>query len=66
MKVMFSDGASAWRDGRYRLIRLDDGWYVVRQGYLCQVDTKEEGMALIKKLSDAKEGDDSGDAESVR
>ena len=66
MNVLFSDGAAAWQAGPLHLVCLDDMWHVVGHGYLCQVDTKEEGMALIRKLSGPKEADDSADAEFNR
>jgi hypothetical protein len=38
-------------DGPYRIIRKSDGLYVVGQGTLCAVETREEGEKLIERLT---------------
>ena len=50
MRVLFND--CVLRNGRrsYRVIRVDDTMYVVAPGFVCQVDTCEEGFQLVAKL----------------
>ena len=53
MPVMkFSDGMRINTDGPYRIIRRSDGLYVTGMGFLCAVDTAEEGEKMIKKLTE--------------
>ncbi len=48
--MTFSDGMTINTDGPYRVIRKSDGLYVTGHGYLCAVETIEEGMKMIKQL----------------
>jgi hypothetical protein len=47
----FTDGMSINTSGPYRIITKSDGLYVVGKGFLCAVDTREEGMDLIKEMT---------------
>ena len=49
--LRFSDGMTINTEGRLRVIRKRDGYYVVGQGMCCPVDTYKEGMEWIKELS---------------
>ena len=53
MKVLFSDGRLLERGGRLHLVRLSDAWYVLGDGYVCQVETCEEGVSLIVRFESA-------------
>jgi hypothetical protein len=48
--MKFSDGMEINTDGPYRIVRKSDGLYVTGRGYLCPVDTREEGEQLITDL----------------
>lgn len=48
--IKFNDGMEFETSGDYRIVRKRDGLYVVGQGFLCPVDTYEEGEKLIKSL----------------
>lgn len=56
--LRFKDGVSFETGGDYRIERRLDGLYVVGGGFLCPVDTREEGERLIGKLrgTGAKDG----------
>jgi hypothetical protein len=47
----FSDGMKFDTSGPYRIEERSDGLYVVGHGTLCAIDTREEGLALIAKLT---------------
>ena len=47
----FTDGMSINTSGPYRIITKSDGLYVVGKGFLCAVDTREEGVALIEEMT---------------
>ena len=46
--LRFNDGVNIDTSGPYRVIRLRDGYYVVGNGTCCPVDSREEGIELIK------------------
>jgi len=48
--LRFNDGMEFDTRGPYRIESHTDGLYVVGQGFLCAVETIEEGQALIKDL----------------
>lgn len=48
--LRFSDGVEMDTDGPLRIEEHDDGLYVVGEGLLCAVATREEGEELIRKL----------------
>jgi hypothetical protein len=50
VKLKFTDGVEIDTTGELRIIKLADGFYIVGQGFLCPVDTREEGELLTKKL----------------
>lgn len=52
--LKFNDGWTVDVGGPYRVIHGPDGWYVVGEGLLLPVDSKEEGEEEIKKLQNAK------------
>jgi len=50
MMLNFSDGMSIDTSGSYRIVRKSDGLYVVGHGFMCAVDTQEEGARLLADL----------------
>ena len=50
MELKFSDNISFKLDGDYRIERRSDGLYVVGNGFLCAVDSYEEGKKMINSL----------------
>ena len=50
MTIRFSDGLEIDETGDYRVISEFDGLYVVGNGLLCAVNTREEGETLIRQL----------------
>ncbi len=50
MEMNFTDGMELETSGPYRIIRKSDGLYVVGNGVLCAVNTREEGAELIRKI----------------
>jgi len=54
MRLVFSDGVSFETSGEYRIESCRDGLYVVGHGFLCPVDTVEEGEILITVLRHAR------------
>lgn len=50
MELRFTDGSKFNTDGEYRVERRKDGYYVVGKGMLCPVDSRKEGMDMIKDL----------------
>ena len=50
MKVLYSDDMSMGLGGPITLVHLSEGWAVIGRGFFCQVDTKEEGVALVAQL----------------
>jgi hypothetical protein len=48
--LKFSDGMTINTDGPYRVILKKDGYYVVGHGFMCAVDSREDGAELIKDL----------------
>jgi len=49
-KIKFSDGMEFDTSGPYRVVRKSDGYYVVGEGMLCAVDSREDGEAQIAEL----------------
>jgi len=49
-KFNFSDGISIDTNGNLRLLRLQDGWYVVGEGHLIPVNDIEEGADIINSM----------------
>ena len=50
--IMFSDGVLVETDGPLRPLRLKDGWYVVGNGMLCPVNSREEAVEWILELKE--------------
>ena len=48
--IKFNDGVEFNIDGEYRIVRKSDGYYVVGQGLLCAVESREEGTTLIARF----------------
>jgi len=48
--IRFTDGISIDTDGEYRVIRKSDGLYVVGHGFMCAVESREEGETMIAEL----------------
>jgi hypothetical protein len=48
--IKFTDGVEFDTSGpSYHLEHKFDGWYVVGKGMLCPVNSREEGLRLIKE-----------------
>lgn len=56
-KLRFSDGMEFDVDGELRVVRREDGWYVVGLGMLMAVDDPDDGARLIEKLRPRGKGD---------
>jgi hypothetical protein len=54
--LRFSDGVSFDTSGAYRIESRSDGLYVVGKGYLCPVDSREAGEAMIATLTARRKG----------
>ena len=52
MTIKFTDGLEINTDGRYRVIGLWDGHYVVGHGLLIPVCNRDEGEELIEELKE--------------
>jgi hypothetical protein len=50
MILKFNDGENFDTSGPLRVERRKDGWYVVGEGMLIPVDSREEGEEEIKTL----------------
>lgn len=48
--LRFSDGMNIDTSGPYRVTRKSDGLYVVGNGFMCAVDSHEEGNKLVAEL----------------
>ena len=48
--MRFSDGMTFDTSGPLRLTRRSDGWYVVGEGFLCPVNSVEEGESFIERM----------------
>jgi hypothetical protein len=55
MPLEFSDGMKFNLEGELRIERRSDGLYVVGKGMLQAVETREEGLDLIKSLNKGRE-----------
>ena len=54
MVINFSDGISVDTTGELRVIRLNDGLYVVGLGFLIPVKDGEEAEATIREMKKTK------------
>jgi len=52
--LRFSDGVTIDTSGELRLMNLSDGSYVVGQGMLIPVNTREEGQQIIEEMKKDK------------
>jgi len=52
--LKFSDGMEFDTTGKLRLECRSDGWYVVGQGMLMPVDSRQEGEEVIRNLTGKK------------
>jgi hypothetical protein len=57
----FSDGVSLDTSGPLRVIQLQDGWYVVGEGFSIPVNSKEEAEATIRQMTAEKGESDVGE-----
>lgn len=63
MDLLFSDGLSIEKvQGPLRRERLIDGWYVVGQGMVIPVASKEEADQEIRAIQTAQEAQEGGNA----
>jgi hypothetical protein len=49
-ELRFSDGVTIDTGGDYRVEQKKDGLYVVGRGFMCPVETREEGDRMVKYL----------------
>lgn len=57
MTLRFSDGEEFDTRGELRVIRRKDGLYVIGQGHLIPIDTREEGEQIIREMRGGKDED---------
>lgn len=55
--LQFSDGMTINTEGPYRMISEYDGLYVVGHGFLCAVDSIEDGQDMLRKLKPNEDKD---------
>jgi hypothetical protein len=55
MELMFSDGITIETAGPLRKLQLEDGWYVVGNGFCLPVDSEREADETIVKNSEPKQ-----------
>lgn len=48
--LKFTDGVVLETAGKYRVVELRDGWYVLGQGCSIPVNTEAEGLKLVAEL----------------
>jgi len=48
--IRFSDGVDIDTSGKLRILRLEDGYYVVGEGYCIPVDSRAEGEQTIAEM----------------
>ena len=48
--LRFNDGVNIRTDGPLRVLRLRDGYYVVGNGMLMPVDSRAEGLAIMRDM----------------
>jgi hypothetical protein len=48
--IKFSDGISINTDGKFKVIHISDGWYVVGKGMMIPVDDYEDGRETINNM----------------
>lgn len=53
--MRFSDGMTFDTEGKLRVTRRSDGYYVVGNGMLIPVDSREEGIEFIRRLEKRQE-----------
>jgi len=52
--MRFKDGMEIDTGGEYRVIKKEDGYYVVGHGVLIPVENRDEGKEIIKELRGEK------------
>ena len=52
--LRFSDGMTINTDGKLRVIRKKDGYYVVGEGMCMPVESREEGNEIVEQLNEKK------------
>lgn len=55
--LRFSDGLTINTDGPYRIVLERDGYYVTGHGFLCAVDSREDGEDMIRRLEPNEDKD---------
>jgi hypothetical protein len=55
MELKFSDGTTIDTTGPLRKLQLEDGWYVVGNGFCIRVADEGEADETIVKMSDRKQ-----------
>ena len=58
MKLRFSDGVTIDTAGPLRKLHLEDGWYVVGNGFSVPVDSEDEAEKTILQLTKPEESPD--------
>jgi hypothetical protein len=52
MELRFSDGVIIHTDGPLRKLHLEDGWYVVGEGFCIPVASDEEADKTIREMTE--------------
>ena len=53
MEIIYCDERADRPAESYRLVLLTGGWHIVANGYLCKVNTIEEGRRVLATLCPA-------------
>ena len=53
-KLKFSDGVEVEIGGKYRIVKLADGWYVVGQGYIEPASDYKEAVVILNELKESE------------
>ena len=48
--LRFTDGVTLNTDGKLRVVRKKDGYYVLGEGMSIPVESREEGKEIIKQI----------------
>tara|TARA_Y100000593_G_scaffold95131_1_gene200531 strand:- start:61193 stop:61369 length:177 start_codon:yes stop_codon:yes gene_type:complete len=49
--LRFTDGVTLNTDGKLRVVRKKDGYYVLGEGMSIPVESREEGKEIIKQMN---------------
>ena len=52
--LRFNDGMTLNTGGQLRVVRKRDGYYVLGEGMSLPVDSRQEGLELIREMQESK------------